>query len=414
MNCTLQALMAVSPFCSMMQQLTAAAPALDPAASPTLAALASLAAEFKPVTPPEPEPQQQQGWSEQAPKGKKAKASSSSTAAAASSTQQQQQQQQPLATLGGKALSPSCMNGIVATFNPRRAAQQQQQQSGANGKLDFKAAASISAIVEQEQEDAQEFLQFLVDAAHEEMVKLRSTLPDDSSGSSVAAEQQQQQHHEDEDEEWSVVTKKNKAAVTRGREDLGGSSLLSAIFRGSIKSCVKAKGVKSAAPSITVQPFTMLHLDVLDSVRSVEDALDALTHAELIHGYKVKGHDAAVEAEKVVKISKLPQVLLLAINRYSYSLDRGSAKLHHSVSYPLQLKMKPGWTSDDCPERRSAQYQLIALVTHHGRNASGGHYTAHVQQGDGRWLHFNDAAVDFVPQGKVLEQKPYLLVYQRA
>jgi hypothetical protein len=25
----------------------------------------------------------------------------------------------------------------------------------------------------------------------------------------------------------------------------------------------------------------------------------------------------------------------------------------------------------DCPERRSAQYQLIALVTHHGRNASG-------------------------------------------
>ena len=40
------------------------------------------------------------------------------------------------------------MNGIVATFNPRRAAQQQQQ-AGANGKLDFKAAASISAIVEQ-------------------------------------------------------------------------------------------------------------------------------------------------------------------------------------------------------------------------------------------------------------------------
>jgi hypothetical protein len=65
---------------------------------------------------------------------------------------------------------------------------------------------------------------------------------------------------------------------------LAGTSLLSAIFRGSIKSCVKAKGVKSAAPSITVQPFTMLHLDILDSVRSVEDALDHMTHTELIHG----------------------------------------------------------------------------------------------------------------------------------
>jgi hypothetical protein len=41
------------------------------------------------------------------------------------------------------------MNDIVATFNPRRAAQQQQQQAGANGKLDFRAAASINAIVEQ-------------------------------------------------------------------------------------------------------------------------------------------------------------------------------------------------------------------------------------------------------------------------
>jgi hypothetical protein len=47
---------------------------------------------------------------------------------------------------------------------------------------------------------------------------------------------------------------------------------------------VKAKGVKSAAPSITVQPFTMLHLDILDSVRSVEDALDHMTHTEQIHG----------------------------------------------------------------------------------------------------------------------------------
>lgn len=69
----------------------------------------------------------------------------------------------------------------------------------------------------------------MVDAAHEEMVKLRSTLPDDSSGSSVAAEQQQQ-HHEDEDEEWSVVTKKNKAAVTRGREDLGGEQHMTKLF----------------------------------------------------------------------------------------------------------------------------------------------------------------------------------------
>jgi ubiquitin C-terminal hydrolase len=45
---------------------------------------------------------------------------------------------------------------------------------------------------------------------------------------------------------------------------------------------------------------------------------------------------------------------------------------------------------------------------------AGGHYTAHVLQEDGRWLHFNDAAVSFVAQGQVLNERPYLLVYQRS
>lgn len=79
----------------------------------------------------------------------------------------------------------------------------------------------------QEQEDAQEFLQFLVDAAHEELVKLRSKIPaagqgGSSSSSSGAAGEAAEQPADDDGEEWFSVTKKNKAAVTRGREDLGG------------------------------------------------------------------------------------------------------------------------------------------------------------------------------------------------
>ena len=79
--------------------------------------------------------------------------------------------------------------------------------------------------------------------------------------------------------------KKNKYAVTRGTEDLGGRSVLSSIFRGSMKSQVKAKTSAMTPPSITVQPFTMLHLDISsNSVRSIDDALDVLTASETIHG----------------------------------------------------------------------------------------------------------------------------------
>lgn len=180
------------------------------------------------------------------------------------------------------------------------------------------AAAAVVTGLQLEQEDAQEFLQFLVDAAHEELIKLRSELPaaaesaaepaaaassgpPDATSSSQAAtdEPQQQQQGDaagDDDEEWATVGrgKKNKAAVTRGREDLGGTSLLSAIFRGSIKSCVKAKGVPSARASITVQPFSMLHLDIqADNVRSIEDALDKMCHTEIINGERQCGNRSA-------------------------------------------------------------------------------------------------------------------------
>ena len=43
----------------------------------------------------------------------------------------------------------------------------------------------------------------------------------------------------------------------------------------------------------------------------------------------------------------------------------------------------------------------------------GGHYTSHVLQPDGQWLHFNDAHVSVVSQHHVLSERTYLLVYQK-
>lgn len=45
--------------------------------------------------------------------------------------------------------------------------------------------------------------------------------------------------------------------------------------------------------------------------------------------------------------------------------------------------------------------------------STGGHYTCDVLQADGHWLRFNDANVDIVPLHDVMEQKPYLLFYER-
>jgi ubiquitin carboxyl-terminal hydrolase 10 len=72
--------------------------------------------------------------------------------------------------------------------------------------------------------------------------------------------------------------------------------------------------------------------------------------------------------------------------------------------------------ADGCPEprhRSGADYELIAVVHHHGRTPASGHYTADVRQPESRWLRFDDAELSVVPLARVVDDaKAYLLFYQ--
>ncbi len=61
---------------------------------------------------------------------------------------------------------------------------------------------------------------------------------------------------------------------------------MSAIFSGLLKSTVRAQSSSSAyKPSITIQPFNMVHLDITaEGVHSLEEALRHHGHAESIGG----------------------------------------------------------------------------------------------------------------------------------
>ena len=59
------------------------------------------------------------------------------------------------------------------------------------------------------------------------------------------------------------------------------------------------------------------------------------------------------------------------------------------------------------------KYELVATVTHHGKDPSAGHYTADCRQLDGRWLRFDDAVVSVVPINRVLQEQAYVLFYKR-
>ena len=130
MNSVVQALMGGGSFCHLLCTLRSAAPALDAARLPTLAALAQMAAEFQRLDVV------------QASGGAKDWAS----------------------VLGGHAVSPAPLMDLVHRFSTQR-----------------RLGTSLALL---EQEDAQEFLAFVMESLHEELLLLRA---DAGSGAAPAA-----------------------------------------------------------------------------------------------------------------------------------------------------------------------------------------------------------------------------------
>lgn len=252
------------------------------------------------------------------------------------------------------------------------------------------------------QEDAQEFLSFVMDQMHDELLKLEGFFSNLNGGKSSLVSSA-------EDDEWETVGPKNKSAVTRTQSFV--PSELSKIFGGQLRSVVKARGNKASA---TVQPFLLLHLDILpEAIYTIEDALRLFSAPETLEGYRTSGTGKAglVTASKSVKIQKLSKIMILHLMRFYYDENQGSTKLHKPVTFPLELVL--GRELLVSPTTEGRKYELVATITHHGRDPSKGHYTTDARHHSGHWLRFDDSAVNVVSTSKVLHEHPYVLFYKQ-
>jgi len=212
------------------------------------------------------------------------------------------------------------------------------------------------------QQDAAEFYAFLINSLQEEHAVKATT-----------------HTNADEASEWVQVNGKKRSVVLNSQTDFD-SGPVASVFLGSISSSVRRK--TSTIPSVSVQPFECLHLDISSArVNSVEEALELFQQPEVISG----------GLRRTMSFAKLPRVLCLHLKRFVYTTT--SKKIMKPIEFDTEISLKP-------VTGPIQNYSLVAVVRHNGEATNSGHYIADVLYDDGTeagsWFRCNDSTIDWI------------------
>lgn len=193
------------------------------------------------------------------------------------------------------------------------------------------------------QEDAEEFLCFLLDGLHEEMVSVLKEKETDGKATT-----------DGQGNGWLEVGPKNK---TSNLQTIGyDESPISKIFSGKMRSTLKCPGAKD---SVNLEPFQSLPLDIQpDNVRTIEDAIQNITVPEIMHDF-ISPKNVRVEATKQVYLENLPPVLILHMKRFVFDNVGGVQKLQKPVQYGAQLTIQPEWMTPVMRTSKPTVYRLF-------------------------------------------------------
>ncbi|XP_057337928.1 ubiquitin carboxyl-terminal hydrolase 10 [Microplitis mediator] len=277
----------------------------------------------------------------------------------------------------------------------------------------FKNSSSARGFsIDGRQEDAEEFLSYLLNSISEEMLELMKQTRSDST--TILSAEEPNANCENGSNEWKVMGPRNKGSVTRCTTL--GRTPLSDIFRGQLRSRVYRQGQESTD---NVQPFFTLQLDI-EKAQSVQNALDILVCKDRVEGMLCSKTKKQITAWKQVTLEELPAILILHLKWFDYKLE-GCSKIIKNVTYSIDLKIDNNLLSPNVAKKltpKQRQYKLFAVTYHDGKEATKGHYiTDAYHVGYGTWVRYDDSSVRSIFEVDVLNPKiprvPYLLYYRR-
>ncbi|CAH2049176.1 unnamed protein product, partial [Iphiclides podalirius] len=231
-----------------------------------------------------------------------------------------------------------------------------------------------------QQQDAHEFLRYMLDRLHTELQQL---LPPDRS---------------------DVFVPRTPS-----------TSIVTAVFGGTLQSEVRC--LACGTESKKFDPFLDLSLELPEVGRheapvSLTDCLASFVQVEELadtERYFCSSCKCKQKSTKQFWIRRLPNVLCLHLKRFRWH-NYFRTKVDTGISFPLRSLDMSRFVPGNAPSPQL--YDLAAVIVHHGSGAGSGHYTAFAINEE-QWFHFNDQTVRASEASAVASCKPYILFYIR-
>jgi ubiquitin carboxyl-terminal hydrolase 8 len=286
-----------------------------------------------------------------------------------------------------------------------------------------------------EQQDAKEFLEFVLDYMHEDLNVTWNKAPLKPLNESQELQREQ-------------FPRQYAAKVEWGRYQHRDMSVIGGMFAGQHASQLTCQ--TCGITSTTYEAFWSLSLEIpQNNDCDVRDCLRSYCSAEQLAGdelWRCPRCKKDREAVKKITITRAPDTLVIHFKRFSASRTESARKIRTAVHFPLQsLDMapfiEPPMTPDeedyivqnarDGPKQLANvktdptmngpfMYNAYAVIWHIGATLGSGHYIAFVKdKAKGIWRQFNDDKItefepaNLPPQHRLQNEKAYIVFYER-
>ncbi|XP_077282465.1 uncharacterized protein LOC143908609 isoform X4 [Temnothorax americanus] len=244
------------------------------------------------------------------------------------------------------------------------------------------------------QQDAQEFLRYLLEGLHEDVNRVTTKLPP---------------IHGDIPDSYTDM---QKAVESWKRYLRSEDSTIVDVFVGQLRSSLRCTSCDHV--SVTLDPFWDLSLPIPARSGTVKlsQCLEHFTREEVLDGDEKPTCSKCQMRRKCTKsfsIQKFPKILVIHLKRFS-PMERFRGKLNVMVDFPLTGLDLSAFAAPRVP---GCTYNLYGVANHSGTTYSG-HYTAYCKHPySGEWHEYNDSRVSVVSARSIVSSEAYVLFYEQ-